>query len=86
MAQIFRINTSETRAPAQGVRGSDELREEAGPLVIQIGFNRCATLTFHNLMDGNGVPALHWQEPEGRNVAQVMVTNMAMGLKPFERV
>ncbi|NIY80505.1 MAG: hypothetical protein HWE33_16865 [Rhodobacteraceae bacterium] len=56
----------------------------ARPLILQIGFNRCGTLSFHRLMEDNGIPALHWQEPEGRNVAQVMVSNLAMGRKPFD--
>ncbi|WP_417254105.1 sulfotransferase [Celeribacter sp.] len=54
------------------------------PLIIQIGFNRCGTLSFHRMMKDNGIPALHWQEPGGRNVAQTMLNNLSFGRKPFD--
>lgn len=84
MAQIFPINGSDPRLSQQGDGGANGACETTGPLVIQIGFNRCATLTFHCMMEANGIPALHWKEPDGRNIAQVMVSNMAMGRKPLE--
>ena len=84
MAQIFPINGSDPRLSQQGDGGANGACETTGPLVIQIGFNRCATLTFHCMMEANGIPALHWKEPDGRNIAQVMVSNMAMGRKPLD--
>ncbi len=53
------------------------------PKVIQIGFNRCGTLSFHNLMAGSGYAALHWQDAEGRTLAEAMVSNLSTGQVPF---
>lgn len=53
------------------------------PRVIQIGFNRCGTLSFHEMMKGSGYNCLHWQDDEGHRLAERLVTNISLGRAPF---
>lgn len=54
------------------------------PKIILIGLNRCATTTFYKLFQNSGIPAVHWQDGKGRNIALRMMTNIAMGRKPLD--
>ncbi len=57
--------------------------DEADPKIILIGLNRCATTTFYKLFLHSGIPAAHWEDEFGNNLAQRMMTNIAMGRKPL---
>ncbi|MFC3613038.1 sulfotransferase [Lutimaribacter marinistellae] len=63
------------------VRASET--DEADPKIILIGLNRCGTTTFFKLFQNSGIPAAHWEDEFGNNLAQRMVTNIAMGRKPL---
>ncbi len=58
--------------------------QESDPKIILIGLNRCATTSFHKLFQNSGIRSLHWLDEQGANVAQRMVTNIAMGRKPLQ--
>ncbi|MCA0042658.1 sulfotransferase [Celeribacter litoreus] len=53
------------------------------PIVVQIGFNRCGTLSFHTMMEKSGYSAIHWRDAEERTLAERMVTNLSLGRAPF---
>lgn len=54
------------------------------PKIILIGLNRCATTSFHRLFQNSGIASVHWRDQKGDNLAQRMVTNIAMGRKPLD--
>lgn len=57
---------------------------QSDPKIILIGLNRCATTSFHKLFHDSGIPSVHWVDDRGDNLAQRMVTNIAMGRKPLD--
>ncbi len=61
-----------------------KLVTDADPKIILIGLNRCATTTFSKLFDASGIPAAHWDDGFGQNMAKMMMTNIAMGRKPLD--
>ncbi|SFJ34054.1 sulfotransferase [Celeribacter neptunius] len=56
---------------------------QAKPMVIQIGFNRCGTLSFHEMMSKSGYKSLHWQDDDKQVLAERMITNLSLGRAPF---
>lgn len=54
------------------------------PKIILIGLNRCATTSLHKLFQNSGIASVHWLDDQGDNLAQKMVTNIAMGRKPLD--
>lgn len=54
------------------------------PKIILIGLNRCATTSFHRLFQKSGIPSVHWEDDQGRNLAHRMLTNIAMGRRPLD--
>ncbi len=54
------------------------------PKIILIGLNRCATTSLHKLFQNSGIASVHWVDNQGDNLAQKMVTNIAMGRKPLD--
>jgi hypothetical protein len=56
-------------------------RRTSAPRIFLIGFNKTATRAFSAFFDGNGVPAVHWDE---NKMAQVMAANISKGLKVLD--
>lgn len=68
----------------KGVQRLRHMEEEDGPKIFVIGLNRCGTTSFHTLFEKSFIPSLHWRDSGKVNLTQAMMTNLALGLKPFE--
>lgn len=55
----------------------------SGPKIILIGLNKTATLAFHELFVGSGIPSVHWRDDRERYLAHAVLTNHALDLPPF---
>ncbi|MEP9388927.1 sulfotransferase [Mesorhizobium sp. KR9-304] len=49
---------------------SNKLRQRKSPdvKIFFIGFNRCGTNSFHQLMTGSGIRSVHWLSPQKENI------------------
>jgi hypothetical protein len=56
-------------------------RPISAPRIFLIGFNKTATRAFSAFFDGNGIPAIHWDE---NKMAGVMASNLSNGRKVLD--
>ena len=66
---------------SQDVTILKQWRRTSAPRIFLIGFNKTATRAFAAFFEGNGVPAVHWDE---NKMAQAMVSNLSRGLKVLD--
>ncbi|WP_298495842.1 sulfotransferase [uncultured Maritimibacter sp.] len=57
---------------------------DTDPKIFVIGMNRTGTTSLHRLFELSGVPSLHWRDQGGLHLMHAFMTNIALGLRPFD--